>query len=174
MGECANIWVNGELVTGRMIDHVTNRDARPRAVAAVVSSFTHLPLSHSRTYSRIRTFTHSLIATGVLLASSVGVVAAQTVQMADQPGTPASVTIPALKGVGVDQKLNAQVPIDLTFVDETGKDVVLGQYFGKRPVVLALVVLQLPDAVLAGAELAGGDDGDRSTSPRARTSTSSS
>jgi protein SCO1/2 len=126
-----------------MNDHVTNRDARPRAVAAGVRSFTHSPFTHSPTYSRIRTFALSLIAAVVALSVTVPV-AAQTVQMADQPGTPASVTIPALKGVGVDQKLDAQVPIDLTFVDDQGKDVVLGQYFGKRPVVLALVYYNCP------------------------------
>ena len=70
---------------------------------------------------------------------------AQTIQLADQPGTPANVGVPALAGVGIDQtKLNNQVPLDLTFVDEAGKDVTLGQYFGKRPVVLALVYFNCP------------------------------
>ncbi len=42
-----------------------------------------------------------------------------------------------------------------TFVDETGRDVTLGDYFGTQPVVLVLVYYQLPDALHAGAERAG-------------------
>ncbi len=48
------------------------------------------------------------------------------------------------KQVGIDQHLNAQVPLDLVFTDETGRDVRLGDYFGKRPVVLALVYYECP------------------------------
>lgn len=93
---------------------------------------------------RLRTFTPSLIA-GILSLSVVAAASAQTIQLADQPGTPANAGIPALEGVGIDQtKLNGQVPIDLTFVDESGKDVTLAQYFGKRPVVLALVYFNCP------------------------------
>lgn len=50
-----------------------------------------------------------------------------------------------LKDVGIDQKLNAQVPLDLSFVDETGKAVQLKDYFGQgRPVVLTLVYYNCP------------------------------
>lgn len=49
-----------------------------------------------------------------------------------------------LDNVGIDQKLNAQVPPDLVFHDETGKDVKLGDYFGKRPMILALVYFKCP------------------------------
>ncbi|HTY84829.1 MAG TPA: SCO family protein, partial [Silvibacterium sp.] len=37
---------------------------------------------------------------------------------------------------------NAQVPLDAEFRDETGKTVRLGDYFGKKPVVLSLVYFQ--------------------------------
>jgi protein SCO1/2 len=60
------------------------------------------------------------------------------------PGTPATAQLTILKDVRIDQKLDAPVPLDLAFVDEAGKDVTLGQYFGKRPVVLALVYYQCP------------------------------
>ena len=53
-------------------------------------------------------------------------------------------TPPGLKGVGIDQKLNGQVPLDLTFRDETGQTVRLGDYFGRRPVVLTLVYYECP------------------------------
>jgi protein SCO1/2 len=49
-----------------------------------------------------------------------------------------------LKNVGIDQKLDAQVPLDLPFKDDNGRDVKLGDYFGKRPVVLALVYYSCP------------------------------
>lgn len=46
--------------------------------------------------------------------------------------------------VGIDQKLNQQVPLDLQFTDEHGQKVKLGQYFGKKPVLLTLVYFQCP------------------------------
>lgn len=49
-----------------------------------------------------------------------------------------------LNGVGIDQKLNVQVPPDLLFTDDTGHDVHLGDYFGKKPVILALVYYDCP------------------------------
>jgi protein SCO1/2 len=52
---------------------------------------------------------------------------------------------PILDKVGIDQKLGAQVPRDLTFHDENGREVKFGDYFtGKRPVVLTLVYFQCP------------------------------
>ena len=41
--------------------------------------------------------------------------------------------------VGIDQRLGERVPLDLVFRDEHGEAVKLAQYFGKKPVVLALV-----------------------------------
>jgi protein SCO1/2 len=49
-----------------------------------------------------------------------------------------------LNDVRIDQKLNVQVPLDLRFRDERGRDVRLGDYFGKRPMVLALVYYRCP------------------------------
>ena len=51
---------------------------------------------------------------------------------------PSSDRLPTLKNVGVDQHLDAQVPLNLEFRDETGKSVRLGDYLGKRPVILNL------------------------------------
>ncbi len=51
----------------------------------------------------------------------------------------------ALKKTGIEQKLNAQIPLDAVFKDENRKDVRLGDYFGKqRPVILALVYYECP------------------------------
>jgi protein SCO1/2 len=51
---------------------------------------------------------------------------------------------PLLQGIGIDQRLNEQVPLDLHFRDETGKTVRLGDYFGKKPVILSLVYFDCP------------------------------
>jgi protein SCO1 len=51
---------------------------------------------------------------------------------------------PQLKGVGIDQRLNGQVPLDLVFRDETGRSVQLKEYFGRKPVILALVYYECP------------------------------
>src|SRR4029453_17018623 len=42
------------------------------------------------------------------------------------------------------QKLAQQLPLDLMFRDESGQSVKLGQYFGQKPVVLALVYYDCP------------------------------
>ncbi len=56
----------------------------------------------------------------------------------------AAVLPPSLQDVGIDQKLNAQVPLDLTFNDEKGARVRLGDYFGQKPVILSLVYYECP------------------------------
>lgn len=38
--------------------------------------------------------------------------------------------------VGFDPRLNEQVPLDLAFRDDTGRPVTLGDYFGRKPVIL--------------------------------------
>ncbi len=50
----------------------------------------------------------------------------------------------ATKNVGIDQNLNAQVPLDIDFRDESGKQVQLNDYFGDKPVILALVYYECP------------------------------
>jgi len=55
--------------------------------------------------------------------------------------------------VGIAQHLNFPLPLDLTFTDETGKQVQLGSYFGQRPAILALVYYKCP--MLCSEELEG-------------------
>ena len=62
-----------------------------------------------------------------------------------QPGESVSNTRPSiLDQVGLDQRLNQQVPLDLAFNDESGQAVQLQQYFGQKPVILMLVYYQCP------------------------------
>lgn len=46
--------------------------------------------------------------------------------------------------VDVEQHLGESLPLDAAFRDEQGREVTLGSYFGKRPVVLALVYYDCP------------------------------
>jgi protein SCO1/2 len=50
----------------------------------------------------------------------------------------------ALAKIGFEQKLGAQTPLDLSFRDETGRAVQLGDYFGSKPVILVLGYYNCP------------------------------
>jgi protein SCO1 len=72
---------------------------------------------------------------------------------AQQMGIPAAAVPAMVQGVGIDQNLNAQIPLELRFKDENGQSVRLGQYFREKPVVLALVYYECPglcDLILNG------------------------
>ena len=58
-----------------------------------------------------------------------------------------------LQRVGVAQRLNQPLPLDAAFVDETGKAVKLGDYFGKHPAIVSLVYYTCP--MLCSEELDG-------------------
>lgn len=49
-----------------------------------------------------------------------------------------------IRDVRFDQKLNQQLPLDLTFKDERGDQIRLGDYFGNKPVILSLVYYKCP------------------------------
>jgi protein SCO1/2 len=54
-------------------------------------------------------------------------------------------TTPAiLSKVDITQNLNARIPPDLAFRDETGKSVRIGDFFGRKPIVLSLVYFDCP------------------------------
>jgi len=46
--------------------------------------------------------------------------------------------------VGIDQKLNEQIPLNLEFTDESGNTVHLGMYFHEKPVIVSLVYYKCP------------------------------
>jgi protein SCO1 len=73
----------------------------------------------------------------------------------DKSMQPSAQVSPAdLSNVGIDQRLDQPLPLDLQFKDETGKTVKLGDYFqAGRPVILNLVYYTCP--MLCGEELAG-------------------
>jgi protein SCO1/2 len=86
-----------------------------------------------------------LVAAGCL---AIGVAAARGTSAFDKPagadGQPTNLP-PALQGVGVDEHLNVQLPLDAHFVDDQGRNITLGQFFtGKKPVVLQLGYFRCP------------------------------
>ena len=93
---------------------------------------------------------HRAVAAGVCLAALLSVFPAPAAAQQSgplsvpPPGKAATEQIPILKEVGIDQKLNNAIPLDTEFTDEHGQAVTLRQYFGARPVVLALVYYQCP------------------------------
>lgn len=69
-------------------------------------------------------------------------------QMGVRPGgimsPPANQRPPGLENVGIAQHLNEQIPAQLEFLDETGKQVRLADYFGKKPIILNLAYYNCP------------------------------
>ena len=66
---------------------------------------------------------------------------------------PPNVRPPGLKNVGIQQNLNQQIPPDLVFTDDLGRNVRLGDYFGKKPLILNFVYYGCP--MLCGEALNG-------------------
>jgi protein SCO1/2 len=60
------------------------------------------------------------------------------------PGLPADRTPTPLARVAFEQRLGAPLPLDVPFRDEDGRTVRLGAYWGRKPVVLALVYYACP------------------------------
>jgi len=58
-----------------------------------------------------------------------------------------------LQKIGVAQHLNQPLPLDAQFVDDAGKTVRLGDYFGKHPAILSLVYYNCP--MLCSEEMDG-------------------
>ena len=89
------------------------------------------------------------------LSLAVSAASAQVSSYGDkQMGDPAGDHLPdVLKKATIVQKLNTQIPLDGQFVDETGKSVRMGDYFGKRPAILSLVYYNCP--MLCSEELDG-------------------
>jgi protein SCO1/2 len=104
-------------------------------------------------YKVLKTMT---VAMSVMLATAV-VSAQDSGRLAPQQGAPSNQAPAPLNRVDFQQRLNEQLPLDLPFKDETGKVVKLGDYFGKKPVILTFVYYECPmlcTQVLNGLESA--------------------
>ena len=77
----------------------------------------------------------------VALAISIG---AMSTPLVAGP-TFADEKINALEGVGITEHLDAQLPLDITFKDDSGNEVVLGQYFtNEKPIIITLNYYKCP------------------------------
>lgn len=95
-------------------------------------------MMHSKTTFRI------LISALLLLAAAASGAWAQAGPKEGLGEVPANQKPAILTNVGIDQHLNAQIPLDLNFVDENGQPVQLRQYFGQKPVIITMVYFQCP------------------------------
>lgn len=81
----------------------------------------------------------SCVFSGMFLFSVASSTHAQDLFVQNPGGKPE-----VLKNVGLDQKLNAQVPLDLTFRDEHGATVNLGELLQGKPAILTMVYYKCP------------------------------
>ncbi|HXE07795.1 MAG TPA: SCO family protein [Acidobacteriaceae bacterium] len=104
---------------------------------------------------RARTITHGIAGAALLCGLLSTAALAQVSSYGDkEEGQNVGDQVPTvLQKVGVDQHLNQSLPLDAQFVDETGKTVRLGDYFGKRPAILSLVYYNCP--MLCSEEMDG-------------------
>ena len=88
----------------------------------------------------------TLAVLGLAAAVAAGTAGSASAWSRDQPSPapPAAETPKILRDIGFDQRLGDKVPLDAVFRDETGRAVKLGDYFGKRPVVLSLAYYECP------------------------------
>jgi protein SCO1/2 len=90
----------------------------------------------------------------IVLSLCAPLLAAQVSSYADKQTGPTNDKPPSiLGGVGIDQHLNTQLPLNLAFTDDAGKQMTLASYLGKRPAILALVYYRCP--MLCSEELDG-------------------
>jgi protein SCO1/2 len=92
----------------------------------------------------------AMVFSAALLAPSLS---AQVSSYGDKETGPSNDQPSILNGVGIAQRLNQQLPLGLAFKDDAGNPVHLGDYFGKKPAILALVYFRCP--MLCSEELDG-------------------
>ena len=92
---------------------------------------------------RFKSFVASIAAL-ICLGAPTAAYAQGPAGVSARPGEATGARPGILSRIAIEQRLNSQVPLDIPFVDETGKDVRLGDFFGKRPVILALVYYECP------------------------------
>jgi protein SCO1/2 len=83
----------------------------------------------------------------LLLAASLTTLApapARAREEAPPPRATSEVAPKLFQKVQFDQNLDAQLPLDVALRDERGRSVALGDFFGRRPVIVNLVYYQCP------------------------------
>jgi protein SCO1/2 len=98
---------------------------------------------------------NALLASLAATAAFLSLAPSSAAQLASDPMQSVGVRPELLKQVGIDQKLNQTIPLNLAFRDENGQTVELAQFFGQKPVILTLVYYNCPmlcTQVLNGVE----------------------
>ena len=104
-------------------------------------------------YSNTIRRTVRLAALSALAVSAWTPLVAQVSSYGDKETGQTNTKSQLLDKVGIAQHLNQQLPLNLAFTDDAGRQVKLGDYFGKRAAILALVYYQCP--MLCSEELNG-------------------
>ena len=96
---------------------------------------------------------HSIFAAQLALICALLAVSAAAQMNNGIMSPPANTRPPKLENVGIEQHLDTQIPPDLVFRDDAGQTVKLGDYFGRKPLILNLVYYNC--TMLCGEALAG-------------------
>jgi len=86
----------------------------------------------------------SLLMVGVFMLLSLSPATAQLAAYNQTPTYSKPASENPFANIGLDQLLNQQLPLTLSFRDETGKTVQLGDYFGEKPVILSFAYYDCP------------------------------
>ena len=92
----------------------------------------------------VSSFRNAVVAMSVVLMSAAVSAQGNAPGVRPDPTMPSSQVPNALSKVSFEQRLNEQLPLDLPFKDEDGRAVKLGDYFGRKPVVLTFVYYECP------------------------------
>ncbi|MBS1857332.1 MAG: SCO family protein [Acidobacteria bacterium] len=96
-------------------------------------------------FSGIKSVVVTALVLSGTLAAQPGQLLGPATQSSLQDGNLKPALPGALAGVGIDQRLNAQLPLDTTFKDDYGRTVKLRDYFeGGKPVILVPVYYRCP------------------------------
>lgn len=102
-------------------------------------------MQHHRNYRNIKT-----VLLAVCLAALMGPVSAQRTESIPKQAPRMTKVNPA--NVSLDQKLDADIPEDAEFKDESGKTVHFGDYLGKKPIILNMIFYKCPGVCMAELE----------------------
>ncbi len=101
-------------------------------------------MSPRRAARRVRAHAATALAGALLLLPGLATPARGQANPTSKPGVLAEGRPEPLVDIELVQRLDEPLPLDLPFRDEAGRNVVLGDYFGERPVILALVYYDCP------------------------------
>jgi len=115
-----------------MTGHETHKDTKPTRRRAVHDHFSAFGVLVC------------LVALGCAMPATAQMNGAPTAGYKLEPGSVSTGVPKALREIGFDQHIDARLPLDVPFRDETGRTVTIGDYFGKRPVVLLFAYFDCP------------------------------